>query len=497
MAPLSSRGRLGLLVLLALALALGLASLDQWHGDGPDFAQYLHHTRNLLQGTPYGQGQYHSHPIKNYPPGYPLMLTPVMALAGMNLVWYKAFNLVIWLGLCLIVFFMARRRLEPLLAWLLLAWLLFSPWAFFFKGKIVSDISFAFFALAGLALFERSQREPGSHPGLVAGALALMAWAMLVRTVGFALLGGMGLYYLAVRRDIKAALLPGLVMVAVVAVQWFSGTSTGGYLHTFPPREVCLHRIAWGWAYYLAQMANFFTGGLFNLLKNSPHILLIQVAVTTPAMALAAWGLRLDLARRGLGAEHLCAGLYLLVVMVYPYWEGVRYVLPVAVLMLVYLVWGLADLTRRLTLSRPGRGVRLAAGVLALALLVNLAGIAMVWQRQDDYLYSPHMKQLAAWLQANTTPQDHYLTRLPRVVALFSSRTGVMMNEKLPLADWLKKAAQVGTRFFIFRQERDQGLIAAARARADLAQVFANPYYVVFALKSPATGAGTQGDQSR
>ena len=93
MSSLISR-RWPILLLLAYALA-GIATTSSLIAWGDDWAQYVMHARNLLAGVPYGNIGYLFNPDAanvgppSYPPGLPLLLVPVMAMFGMNLIALK------------------------------------------------------------------------------------------------------------------------------------------------------------------------------------------------------------------------------------------------------------------------------------------------------------------------------------------------------------------------------------------------------------------------
>ena len=63
-----------------------LATIRPGHAWGDDFAQYIHHARNLATGVPYAATGYIYNPYnptigpRTYPPGFPLLLAPVVKL---------------------------------------------------------------------------------------------------------------------------------------------------------------------------------------------------------------------------------------------------------------------------------------------------------------------------------------------------------------------------------------------------------------------------------
>ena len=85
-------------VIAALILTIGaffLATVREGHQWGDDFALYITHARNLVEGRPYAQSGYIRNPASpispppTYPPIYPMLIAPVYRLFGMNLVAMK------------------------------------------------------------------------------------------------------------------------------------------------------------------------------------------------------------------------------------------------------------------------------------------------------------------------------------------------------------------------------------------------------------------------
>lgn len=94
-----ARLRVWFWVFVACYCALGLATLTGDHRWGDDWAQYVLHARNLATGRPYADTGYIFNPDvaylgpTNYPPGLPLLLAPVVALFGVNVVALKIVGL--------------------------------------------------------------------------------------------------------------------------------------------------------------------------------------------------------------------------------------------------------------------------------------------------------------------------------------------------------------------------------------------------------------------
>ena len=86
--PASRRASLLWLAIALLLIAVWYAlTLREGHAWGGDNAMYLLHARNLLSGMPYTDTGYLYNPASgrfpvSYPPVFPLLLAPLVALFG-------------------------------------------------------------------------------------------------------------------------------------------------------------------------------------------------------------------------------------------------------------------------------------------------------------------------------------------------------------------------------------------------------------------------------
>ncbi|MET0399847.1 MAG: hypothetical protein ABW277_23870, partial [Longimicrobiaceae bacterium] len=129
---------------------------------GDDWALYLLHARSLVEGRPYADTGFLVNPLnpwfspQRYPPGFPLLLAPVYAAAGLD---FRALKGVVVLGLAgalLLLARLARRELPPAAAAgvVLLAGL--HPFVWTFRDDLLPDLPFTFLCLLSLALAERA-----------------------------------------------------------------------------------------------------------------------------------------------------------------------------------------------------------------------------------------------------------------------------------------------------------------------------------------------------
>jgi len=105
------------ITLLLIVAAFHMVTVRQGHIWG-DFAMYVHHAKNIVEGKPYTATGYLFDPSisvspRMYPPVFPLFLAPVIRLFGMNLLPMKIEQVIFFVLLLAVVSLYWRRDLGP------------------------------------------------------------------------------------------------------------------------------------------------------------------------------------------------------------------------------------------------------------------------------------------------------------------------------------------------------------------------------------------------
>jgi hypothetical protein len=212
---------------------LPFAILAGWHwnwgapGGYGDHAQYLAHARALVEGRSYTDIGYIYHPAapmigpRAYPPGLPLTLVPIVALAGVNSPWNQVLMLV---SLLLFALF-AYRRLELMVA----------PWqaalaagltAIAIEGRFgtlvpMSDVGFGALLWAAILAIDTTATWTWKRIAIIT---SLGFGAMAYRIPGAVLIPALALYAIATWRQHRGrALIPVAIWGITGAVVLASG----------------------------------------------------------------------------------------------------------------------------------------------------------------------------------------------------------------------------------------------------------------------------------
>jgi 4-amino-4-deoxy-L-arabinose transferase-like glycosyltransferase len=427
-----------LLAILALHLLLSLALFDPKLSTGGDNAQYLILAKSLLQGSYRNLQEPGSPPHSQYPPVFPLLLAPVVALSGGSFIPAKL--LIVACGLVgLLMFYLVLRRLGSGRDWvpplLLLA---VSPLFLSYTHDTYTEVPFVMVSLPALYFLLRGTKE--RRRWLWAGLAGLFAaLAFLTRTQGLALPLGLGVFLFLKRRWRELG-----VFALVFFVAWLPWLIRDLRVPHDTGYFAQLLRRDW----YNAASGNVGAREFLKRILDNIGLYLFRVmpAVVLPVLAsartvlplfgvvvsgVAIWGFVAEAKKRAMGMVEWYVLLAAGVLSVWPtVWSGDRFLLPILPLLLWYLMAGFRDLARRLKMSKlPAYATGLLA-VLCLAVNIGQAGTNL--KNLSDYAKGDRFAgyddawrtyfQAAEWLRDHTDPKAVVVSRKPVFTYLLSGR---------------------------------------------------------------------------
>jgi dolichyl-phosphate-mannose-protein mannosyltransferase len=380
---------------------------------GDDFAQYVHHARNIASGAPYAETGYIYNPHnpaigpRTYPPGFPLLLAPVVKLFGLDFRPMKILIVVCFAGVLLLMPHVFRRDLPaPYLAALILVTGL-NPYFLDIKDDVISDIPFLCFTLLSLYAFQRAE-EPDNRRPLTTAVLAGLATYLSVatRVLGVVLIPCFLLHDLLRRRRITGmtAVTCG-VAVVLTGVQYAVGPRDGSYFDQLALSATTVARNA---VAYLRALSDIWDNGYTDLGRK---------AVFVVTAGLAVYGYRRAL-RLGPTAVEIFPWLYIVPVIVWPANQGTRFLIPLIPFYLYYCMLGIRGLNVPL---QARRRVIVALGVVV-ALLYGGKYSMMRFGPLADGVATPESVELFEFVKQATPPEAVFVFSRPRALALFTDR---------------------------------------------------------------------------
>lgn len=436
-----------LIVILMLSFALGASILTRGHEWGDDFASYIMQSQSILNGDmdvfverntfTIFESSVQIGPVA-YPWGYPLALTPALLLKGVHALTLKLPGLFFFAGFLICLFLLTENRLTRTERLLLVSLFAFNPTFVGFLDYILSDIPFLFSVFLALLLITNLPPEGGIWPPIFLGASIFLSF--FIRTTGVMLLAGFLAYqaltYFREKSKRGSAVLNSIIVVAVFFILWLTtslifpngqgsyfqqlmGLSAEtlrsnaiNYFYLFVQFLTSNPTSAWTYIYY--SLVFLFLIGIWTR-RNFDQILIIFFV------------------------------LYFAIMLIWPEWQGIRFIFPLIPLLIYFAFQGMAAIVRALPKQyRPtGRSVtNLLWLVLAGIFLFHLGTRAYNNLRENRKIngpFDPFSSDLFNYIREET-PQDSVVVFFkPRALRLFTDRDSIMSLEcdRLLLGDYV------------------------------------------------------------
>lgn len=461
----------GVLALILCGTGLLLwGGLTRGLGWGDDFAAYIMQAESIVQGNPSGFLEANRFTIEvssfpvgpvAYPWGYPLLLAPVVAAYGTDVLALKSVSAVCYLLFLCLLWFGFRRHHTASGRTVLVCLFAFNPVMLTFVNETVSDLPFLLLSTLSVLFIGRLivrgrclTTETGDHI-LLGFAIAL---AFLIRTNGILLLGTLAVtqavaHFLghrqsrdelgshttsdgrdgahrstACRRRFMLIALPYAVFTAVVLV--VGGLlPEGGASHLSLMRGTTPVLILRQLFDYSRQPAHFFDGLPFGFIVIVYGLTVLLACVGT--------------VRRLRSDFHVIvyALSTLLLFSLWPFWQSLRFLFPVLPFLFSFALTGLEG--RQGVPAVSGRSRRHALRFLIVLGVVAWSGIQSARAAIDNYTsgrevssgpYAQTSREMFSFIKDNTEAGSTVVFFKPRAMRLLTGRRSLMINERSQLA---------------------------------------------------------------
>ena len=425
--------RQSFLVLLAFMVFLPLLFLNlrNDHDWGDDFAQYLKQAENISLGKPMVETGYIYNPEysslgpRAYPPGFPLMIAPIVAKYGNFVVPYNYLTSILLILTALLAVLLIYKYSGWPAAILLSALIYYNPYVIQLKAEIMADIPFALFFAIFLLSISRAEvlkKQNWIFAGLIAGA------AITTKTIGLVLPLSLIIYATqriiiarynkisiketlpAVKGHFYAALLSmGIYFISHIV--FMRGAVGGGYLNIFDfgkTSEAIANNI-----YVYSEAIR-----LFFINPDSP-LFWIGFPLASLFFAFFITGLVLSFSKIPALIDWITV-IYIGLLLVYPYHNaGFRFLLPLAPVIMIYSL-------KTLQLLATSKSIQwITSGVSILILITYLQVMPGYFSSDDKYEDGPYAKHVAdafAEIASVTSEESRIVFIKPRALARFSGR---------------------------------------------------------------------------
>lgn len=426
----SDRWRIFFLLTLAGIAIFHFSTLRAGHDWGDDFAMYIRHSVNIVEGRAYDDTGFIMNPNiiigpRTYPPIFPIMLTPISLFFGIDITAMKFLVVASIIALLGFTWYCFKKFLSPGYRVAMVALIGLNPIIWFYKDHVVSDLPFAFFSLISLCLMHQAYEKRGSRGrDVVSGALIGLSiyLAYGTRSVGLVLIPCLVAWDLIRNRRPSLIGSTGTVVAALcIYFQNVTSHADGGYGPQIGPG--LNHLTDHSWLYYKI-FSYFFENGYSKILK-----LLIFGAVS--CLTVIGYILRLF---RGISVFEFFPIFYFGPFLILPIMPIERYMVVLIPFLFLYTL-----------IAVQWIGTRIGRESMSMALFVLLI-LGSYAARYSTLEFGPYREGIGTptsrgmfdYVRKNTSSDDVFLFRKPRALALMTERSAACWDLAQPDEDQWK-----------------------------------------------------------
>lgn len=490
---------------LATSVVVQLLTLHSGHDWGDDFALYILQARSLLESSipelMAVTAFLHTHsscivgPLF-YPWGVPVMLSPVYAAFGLNMLAFKLLYLGLFFLFLFSLYVFACSRMQGFALWAFVGFFALNNSYLDFAGQITSEIPFVLVSFLTLTVMGRVYVEQRPLMEKYADAVLVGLLCVVCATVRangiFALCTLLCVFAVNVLQhrgsgDMAARLrlyaVPCVVFVLCYGL-WLAyfPSGTGSYIDYM--QELTPAVLLSNTLYNISALGDFF------VIPGFPQAKYITLVLTLP---LALWGV-LRHFRRYYHFLLFAAATFALFT-IWPFRHGARFFLPLFPLYLFFAFLGLDALMQYAQSHRPQWEIwirRIGGGVMGIMLCVTLVTSVYrvlpgekVWKQEGEYgPYSASAQDLFRYVRENTAKDSVMVFFKPRVMSLLTDRRAVLLETAADITE-----AHSGMYLIFFRWE-DNGFgqmrfaeVQQLQQEGRLESIYANKEFEMFKLR--------------
>jgi hypothetical protein len=456
--PTSKNAGILLLVLMGAVAVLGYFSIHAGHDWGDDYALYINQAKTIVTGEYENLIRDNSFTVHNssilfgpviYPWGYPLMLGFVYALCGMDLFAMKMVGLLFFVLTIPVIFYLFKNELRPAAVFLIIIIFSFNPKMVEFLDCLTSNLPQIFFVLLTILLFQNILASQSRKSRLIP------------------LIAGVTLYCAYFLRSDSATILPAFFIVLIIngweqlktsplhyaRTHWYLALPFCSFLFCYLLTTVLFHQSHLTMTSYADDMYCF---SLNSLLTNIRAYIAIPAVFVPGTLKYLVYGATVPFFVIGIMRNWRKNYLYLIycgstiiMLIIWPYFEGLRFVFTLIPFYLYFFLTGVTGL------SFPWKGERSnAAGIFRLffigaaACVLYFTGneqVPVAWNNVRhvrltengrpmlDGMFTDKSREMLSFVSSATNQNDTIIFFKPRSLTLLAHRRSMMISDPVKI----------------------------------------------------------------
>ena len=436
-------------LLIALLLLLCLLGYTVYLSDnlfpGSDNARFLVLAQSLISGQGYRKIALASSPHHTLaPPGFPMLLTPVLAIFGNNIrvekVWVALFAV---LTIPVVYLLFKREYSTPYAIGLALIYAT-TPVVFMYARRVYSDLPFTLTTLLALIMVEEYTTRQGDKNLYLIASAGLLGASYYLRSAGLVLIIA-SIVSLLIKKHYRKACVLLLVMICIASpwAIWRNHFSTevqsysSAFLNSGNPYQNFSAIFS-----NLGHYARYFAENLWYISAKAPSHLGIISTVRNLLTLLTIAGVSVTIllgirvtTRRHFGLSEIYFGTYMLMLASYSYIID-RFIIVIVPFIIHYYLQGLSAITQYPVFRIKPKTRKIVILILVSGMLLSNTShiIARLYQETHFSTYSPvasDLYEIAKWARDNTSPNEIVITDDPYLFYVYAERQTVTPTQPL------------------------------------------------------------------
>ncbi|MBS1636534.1 MAG: glycosyltransferase family 39 protein [Bacteroidetes bacterium] len=420
------------ILVLALLIPLLFLNTRNSHDWGDDFAQYIHQAQNISKGVSQNETGYVFNPgaflgPQAYPPGFPLLLAPVVSAWGVDYAAMEVYLSAFLMLACFTGFLILRHFYSFSTAFITTLIIAYNPVTISFKTEILSDIPFMFFSMLALWL---AMKKP--HWLYAAGTGLILGFASQIRSIAVVLMLAVLLQQILTlkredRLSFQSLRLPAILLVSFLlcyfGIQWIwpANSAYPQFFDTNTPYQTAVIHLS----SHNESLHKFFRD------YDVKDYFFINCIAASCLTAFGLLGFCRSLAVHKASLFNLYVLGYLIIIVSYKFGDtGLRFVFPLLFLIFFYAILGLKMAFSGWILKPSGLSFLFGFFIL-FSYYEPLANMHAQRHAIADGPCTPEATALFKFIQSQVPPSSVIAFDKPRALSLYTGRSGMCPDNTL------------------------------------------------------------------
>ena len=405
-----------LALFMLISATLGVMRFDSLQlGASYDDAHYIILAESLSSGQGYELTNFPTPQIERaFPPGWPILLTPVATFFPGDYSAFKIFTLILWIASLPLIYILFSKRIQSPYLEILIGLVAVNPLLVGTSVTVMSESAYLFFSLITLILFDSWNEKPNYALVILIAFAAL--FTQLIRTVGIAIFIALIIYYLYSRRFREAGITFGVFAIGALIQSWLNLRNGGSLVSAGYESQVfsgsIIEKVGQMWTNLLGYFNETVAGALIPIFGEKVTSLvgpLIPMIINAAILLLIIFGL--SLSRKKIQLFDLYVLVYIAGILAF--WNPkvgsvkARFLIPILPFLYFYLIQGLKWLLEKITKNNLVNTARFTFAVTGMIAILLVARNLQDWRNP----ISEKMTDLSAgadWVAENV-PADAVL----------------------------------------------------------------------------------------